>query len=164
MRRVLVIAASLLGLLILVLGGLLAYAVLNLNSIIEGRRDYLLSRVSDAVGRPVTVLTIKASLGWGVLIDLNTVQVADDPAFSQVPLVQAQDVYLKVEFLPLLFHEVRITELNVIHPIVHVVRNRDGHLNLAALARNRVNHLAQLPNGSPSSPPNNPPGAIPNSN
>jgi uncharacterized protein involved in outer membrane biogenesis len=163
MRRTLVIAASLLGLLILVLGGLLAYAVLNLNSIIAGRRDYLLSRVSDAVGRPVTVLTIKASLGWGVLIDLNTVQVADDPAFSQLPLVQAQDVYLKVEFLPLLFHEVRITELNVTHPTVHVVRNRDGHLNLAALAHNRVNHLAQLPNG-PSSPPNNPSGAIPNGN
>ena len=164
MRRALLIATSLLGLIILILGGLLAYAVLNLNSIIDSRRDYLLGRISDALGRPVTVQTIKASLGWGVLIDLNTVQVADDPAFSQLPLVQAQDVYLKVEFLPLLFRAVRITELNVTHPIVHVVRDRGGHLNLAAMARNRASRIVQLPNGSPTSPSINPPGAIPNGN
>lgn len=177
MRRTLIIAGSFLGLVILVLGGLLTYAVLNLNSIIQARRDYILSRVSNVVGRPVTVQTIKASLGWGVLIDLNGVQVADDPAFSQLPMIEARHVYLKVEFLPLLFREVRITELDINRPLVRVVRNRDGDLNLATLVRQRATHLAELPNAratpsgkAPSSPQNslalapsanaNPPAAV----
>src|ERR1700691_1364404 len=124
MRRALIIGGGFIGLIILILAGLLGYAVLNLNSLIQQRRDYLLSRVSDAIGRTVTVDAIKASLGWGVLIDLSGVQVAGDPAFSRLPLVQAQDLYLKVEFLPLLFHEIRITELRLTRPIVHVIRNQ----------------------------------------
>jgi uncharacterized protein involved in outer membrane biogenesis len=163
MRRILLIAVGLLGLIILILGGLLAYAVLNLNSIIQGRRDYILSRVSDAIGRPVSVQTIKASFGWGVLIDLNTVQVADDPGFSQLPLIQAQDIYLKVEFIPLLFRDVRITELNITHPVVSVIRDGEGDLNLAALARHRATHIEQLP--SARAPlPNHAPSSIPNGN
>ena len=37
-----------------------------------------------------------------MLIDFSGVQIADDPAFSQLPLATVKDLYLKVEFLPLL--------------------------------------------------------------
>jgi uncharacterized protein involved in outer membrane biogenesis len=163
MRRALIIGGGFIGLIILILAGLLGYAVLNLNSLIQQRRDYLLSRVSDAIGRTVTVDAIKASLGWGVLIDLSGVQVAGDPAFSRLPLVQAQDLYLKVEFLPLLFHEIRITELRLTRPIVHVIRNQAGELNLAALARQRAARFPLPPNPHAATPPGGP-SAQPNVN
>src|SRR5271163_2193154 len=107
MRRYFLIGGGALGLIVLILAALLAYAVLNLNSIIQGQRGYILARMSAAIGRPVTVQDIEARLGWGVSIDLSGVQVAGDPAFSQLPLLEAEDVYLKVDFLPLLFHQVR---------------------------------------------------------
>ncbi|HTT77014.1 MAG TPA: AsmA-like C-terminal region-containing protein [Candidatus Binataceae bacterium] len=164
MRRTLIIAGSFLGLAIVILGGLLGWAVLNLNSIIQSRRDYILSRISDAAGRPVTVKTIKASLGWGVMIDLNTVQVAGDPRFSPLPLLQAHDIYLKVEFIPLLFHKARITELNITQPVLHLIRNRDGDLNLATLARHRAHHAEQLSKPGQAARANQAPFTLPNSN
>lgn len=163
MRRIFIIGGAFIGLIILVLAGLLGYAILNLDSIIQQRRGYILSRVSTAISRQVTVETIKASLGWGVLIDLRGVQIADDPIFSRLPLVEAQDLYLKVEFLPLLFREIRITELRLSHPIVRIIRNSAGEINLASLAHQRAAHVSANPNAvmppgeSGTAPNKNPP-------
>jgi hypothetical protein len=162
MRRALIIGGGLVGLIILIAALMLAYAVLNLNSIIQERRGYILSRVSDAIGRPVMVETIQASLGWGVLIDLSGVQVADDHSFSSLPMIEARDVYLKVEFIPLLFHQARVIELRVNHPIIHVVRDRAGELNFEALARRRVAPLPLPPNLAGAKPNETP--AAPNAN
>ncbi|MGA2410586.1 MAG: AsmA-like C-terminal region-containing protein, partial [Candidatus Binataceae bacterium] len=123
---------------------------LNLNSIIQGRRDFILARLSDAIGRPVTVESVEAHLGWGVSIDLSGVQVAGDPAASPLPLLQAQDLFLTVDFVPLLFREVRVTELRLTHPALHLIRDREGILNLDTVMREsaaRHKHAARAASG-----------------
>ena len=83
MRRVLVIAAAIVGAVVIVAGAILFYAATNLNSIIAERRQNVLDKVSKALGRQVHADDIKVSLGWGILADVTGVQVADDPHLEQ---------------------------------------------------------------------------------
>ena len=53
MRRFLLTAGGVIGVIILIAVGLIGYAYFNLNSIIASQRGRLLARVSDAVGRPI---------------------------------------------------------------------------------------------------------------
>lgn len=135
MRKLLLIAGGVIGVAILIIAVLFGYAVLNLNSIIASNRARILASAGDAIGRSVEANEIKASLGWGVAIDVTGVKLADDPAFSQLPFVQASDVYLKVEFVPLLHKEVRVTELVLRQPQIRVIRNAAGVMNFSTIAK-----------------------------
>src|SRR6202035_836055 len=77
----------------------------------------------------------KAHVGWGVMLDLSGVKVADDPAFSQLPFLQAKDVYVQVEFVPLLSRSIKVTSLVVSAPQVRIIRNHAGALNLSTIAK-----------------------------
>jgi uncharacterized protein involved in outer membrane biogenesis len=135
MRRFLLIAGGAIGVAILIVAGVVGYAYFNLDSIIAANRARLLDRASAALGRPIEAGTIKASLGWGVAIDVTDVKLADDPAFSQVPFVQASDVLLKVELMPLLHKDVRVTELVLRQPQIRVIRAASGALNVSTLPK-----------------------------
>src|SRR5579883_1019497 len=116
MRRGLIIGGSIIGLIVIIIVAIFAYAALNLNSIIAANRQRILDKVSDSLGRPVAVSAIKATLGWGVSLDLNGLTLADDPAFSSQPMVAVQDVYCRLELLPLLSKHVRIVRLDIQNP------------------------------------------------
>jgi uncharacterized protein involved in outer membrane biogenesis len=129
----LVIGGAVLGAVFLVVILLLLYAASNLDSIIERNREYILVQASNALGRQVQVRQIKATIGFGVVMDLVGVKVGDDPQFSQRDFLTADNVYAKVEFVPLLVSEVRATELVVRNPSVRVIRSRDGVLNVSTI-------------------------------
>jgi uncharacterized protein involved in outer membrane biogenesis len=135
MRKILLIAGAVIGVFVVVVIGLVGYAVVNLNSIIASNRTYILTRASDALGRPIEAQDIKASVGWGVMMDISGVKIADDPAFSQLPFIQAGDVYAKVEFVPLLARQVKVTRLLLKEPHVRIIRDRAGILNVSTLSK-----------------------------
>ena len=135
MRRGLLIGGSILGVIVLVIVALFGYAVLNLNSIIETNRDRILSKVSDSLGRPVAVSSIKATLGWGVALDVSGLTLADEPAFSNQPMVSVQDAYCRVELIPLLSKRIRIVRLDIQNPVIRVIWSRSGELNVAMIGK-----------------------------
>jgi hypothetical protein len=135
MRKFLLTASGVIGVVILIAVGLIGYAYFNLNSIIASQRGRLLARVSDAIGRPIEAAEIKASLGRGVAIEITGVKLADDPAFSQLPFVQAADVLLKAEFLPLLRKELNVTELVLREPQIRIIRSAAGAMNVSTIAK-----------------------------
>src|SRR5713226_5039985 len=135
MRKILLIIGAVIGVVIIVVIGLVGYAVVNLNSIIASNRAYILTRASDVLGRPIEAQDIKASVGWGVMMDISAVKIADDPAFSQLSFVQAGDVDAQVEFVPLLSHEVKVTRLLLKGPHVRIIRDRAGILNVSTLSK-----------------------------
>jgi len=153
MRRGLLITGSILGIIVLVVAALFGYAAFNLNSIISANRARILDRLSDAIGRPVSVSDIKASFGWGVSLDLSGLAVADDPAFSTQPLVSVPDIYCRIELLPLLAKHIRVVRFDIENPEVRVIRNPAGQLNVAMLGRKRNGHKLK-PHGTPA------PGAL----
>jgi AsmA-like C-terminal region/AsmA family len=149
MRRALIIGGSILGVIVLIVVALFGYAALNLNSIIASNREFILAKVSGALGRPVAVTDIKATLGWGVSLDLKGLTLADDPAFSSQPMVSAQDVLCRVELIPLLSKHIKVVSLDIRSPEVRVIRNRAGDLNVATIGKARTPHKAPPAQAAP---------------
>src|ERR1700735_278825 len=138
MRRVIVIAAAIVGAVVIFAGAILFYAATNLNSIIAERRQTVLDKVSRALGRQVHADDIKVSLGWGILADVTGVQVADDPDISNKPFIEASNVYTRLELIPLLARRIEVTEVVLDKPVIRIVQTRDGTLNVSTLGRKRV--------------------------
>ncbi len=139
MRRIIVITAAVVGAIVIFVGVILFYAATNLNSIIAERRQTILDKVSTSIGRPVHASDIKVSLGWGIMADVTGVQVADDPAISKQPFIEASDVYTKLNLMPLLARRIEVTEVVLDKPVIRIVQNRDGTYNLSTLGRNNAN-------------------------
>src|ERR1700751_926657 len=108
MRRILLTAAVTLGVIVLLIAGLLVYGALNLNSLVKSNRQYLLDRVGDSLGRDVQAQDVQIGLGWGVTLEVSGLRIADDPSFSQLPLLKAKQVSGRVELLPLLSRQILI--------------------------------------------------------
>jgi uncharacterized protein involved in outer membrane biogenesis len=133
MRRLVIILAAIVGVVVLAIVAVFAYAYFNLNSIIAANRGYILARASDSLGRQVEIQDIKAAIGWGVKMDVSGVKIADDPSFSQLPFLQANDVFVNVELLPLLSRSLKVTKLEVKEPQLRIIRDRSGTLNVATI-------------------------------
>ena len=147
MRRVLVIAAAIVGAVVIFAGAILFYAATNLNSIIAERRQNVLDKVSKALGRQVHADDIKVSLGWGILADVTGVQVADDPDISSKPFIEANNVYTRLELIPLLARRIEVTEVVLDKPVIRIVQTRDGTFNLSTLGRKKVHSEEQSRRG-----------------
>src|SRR5215469_17099449 len=126
MRRLITIFGAIVGVIVLAIIAIFLYAYFNLNSIIASNRGYILTRASNALGRTVQIQDIKATIGWGVKMDVSGVKVGDDPTFSQLPFLQASDVYVNVELLPLLSRSLKVSKLEVKQPQLRVIRDRAG--------------------------------------
>ncbi|HZC45304.1 MAG TPA: hypothetical protein VE243_02450, partial [Candidatus Acidoferrum sp.] len=138
MRRVIVIAAAIVGAIVIFAGAILFYAATNLNSIIAERRQTILDKVSTALGRQVHAQDIKVTLGWGILADVTGVQVADDPDISKKPFIETSDVYTRLQLMPLLARRIEVTEVVLDKPVIRIVQTRDGTLNVSTLGRKKI--------------------------
>src|SRR5215469_17014814 len=135
MRRPLIVIGAIVGALILALIAVFIYAAANLNSIIAENRGFLLQRVSTALGRKVEVAQIKAQLGWGVRADLTGVTIADDPDFSTQPFLSASDVSAKLELIPLLARQLRVSKVVLNEPQIRIIRNANAQLNVSTIGK-----------------------------
>src|SRR5208282_2333936 len=133
MRRVLIIG----GAALLIAVALLGYAVLNLNRIISENKGYALAEIGAALGRKVEVGDVKASLGWGVILDVTGVKIAEDPAFSPSPIIEVSEVYGEAELLPLLAGHLDLRRLVLVEPQVRIVRSAGGKLNFDEIGKKR---------------------------
>ena len=108
------------------------------------------SQLSGALGRNVTLGKLSFSLLAGSLV-AEDIAIADDPAFSSVPFIQAKKLDVGVELLPFLFHrDVRIDRLNIDNPSIQLIQHANGKWNFSSLG------------GPSSSPGAQQPGAVPN--
>jgi len=129
--RKLVIAAVIL----LLLGALLAFAVLNLGRFVNRNKDYILAQAEQALGRKVAVEDIGVTVWGGIGVRLKNFALADDRAFSREDFLRADDLQVNVAFLPLLWKELRVTRLILHQPVITVIRDKKGQFNFASLGR-----------------------------
>src|ERR1700723_726700 len=115
-------------------------------------RPRLESELSDALGRKVTLGNLSFSVFSGSLVADN-VSIADDPAFSSKPFLQAQSLHIGVEVAPLLFHrQLLVTSFVAESPSLNLVHNAHGvwnFSNIASTAASRTQNTQQetaLPN------------------
>ncbi len=112
---------------LLLLAGLLAPLFINANTF----RGTLETQLSSALGRKVTLGNLSFSVFSGSLVADN-VSIADDPAFSQKPFLQAQSLHIGVEVGPLLLHrKLLVTSFVADSPTINLVHNAQGVWNFS---------------------------------
>ncbi len=101
----------------------------------EALRPTVENQLSSALGREVTLGHLTFSIMAGNLV-ADDIFVADDPAFSAVPFIQAKKLDVGVKILPIVFdHEVRITRLNIDSPSIQLIQNASGRWNFSSIGR-----------------------------
>jgi len=91
------------------------------------------SQLSSALGREVTMGRLSLSILAGNLV-ADDIAIADDPAYSSVPFIQARRLDVGVEILPLVLHrQVRITRLKIDTPSIQLIQNGTGKWNFSSI-------------------------------
>jgi AsmA protein len=111
-------------------------AVLNINSLIEGNKAYLLDRAEQALGRKISVSEVEATLFSGIGARLKNFAMADDPAYATSgDFVRAKDLQIHVKFWPLLKKEVQVKRVVLHDPVIRIIRNPDGKFNFSTIGK-----------------------------
>ena len=130
MRKLLIIAAAIIAVMIVVT----VLALANLNSLINGNKDYLLARAQESMGRTMTVGEIGLTLWGGIGVRLKQFALSDDPVFSNEPFVRAADLQVNMKLLPLLLkRELEIRNMVLHRPVINVLRDKSGQFNFATI-------------------------------
>jgi AsmA protein len=103
--------------------------LVNVNSF----RPQIESRLSEALGRPVTVGNLTLSLFSGG-VRADQLSIADDPKFSNAPFIKAKSLKVGVEIIPLIFSkQLNVTEFVIDEPEIALLRNQAGVWNFSSL-------------------------------
>ena len=81
------------------------------------------------------------------MADVTGVQVADDPDISTKPFIEANNVYTRLELMPLLARRIEVTEVVLDKPVIRIVQTRDGTFNVSTLGRKTVHSEEQSRQG-----------------
>ncbi len=101
------------------------------------------STLTTSLGRKVSIGKLDLSIWSGGLVATNTA-VADDPAFSTQPFIQAESVKIGVELLPLILsQEVQIRGFSLESPRVQLLRAANGTWNYSTLGGTAAKPAAQ---------------------
>ncbi len=126
-RKILIAAGSVVAIVLLVI----ACVPLFLNA--DSFRTRIESNLTNSLGRPVTMGKLSLSVWSGSLVADNTT-IADDPAFSTQPFLQAESVKINVELLPLIFSQkLQIQGFAIESPKIRLLRNGAGVWNYSTI-------------------------------
>ena len=130
MRKLILVSVVLL----LLVGGLLGFALYNLNDLVNAYKDELLTQVEQAIGRKVKIGEIGITFLGGIGARVTDFALADDPAFSSENFIQAADLQINVKLMPLLNQEIEVKRVILHEPVIRIIRNAEGVLNFESLA------------------------------
>jgi hypothetical protein len=98
-------------------------------------RTRIESTLTKSLGRKVTIGKLDLSVWSGGLVATNST-VADDPAFSTQPFIQADSVKIGVEILPLIFSkQLHIRGFSLVSPKVQLLRAVNGTWNYSTIGK-----------------------------
>ena len=113
-------------------------------------RPMLQDQLSSAVGRRVTLGHLSFSL-LSSSLEADNISIADDPAFSSSPFLQAASIHIGVQAGAFLFnHKVSVTNLSIDSPAIQLIQTKAGVWNFSSIG------------GSAATPASSQPSAIPN--
>ena len=139
MKRIVLIGGAVLVLLLL--------AVAALPFLIDPNtfRPMLESRLSQALGREVKLGELKLSILSGS-VTANDLSIADDPAYSRTPFVQAKSLAIGVEVWPLIAsRQLHVTGLTIEAPTIALIQSPNGEWNFSKLGASRAAESPKAP-------------------
>jgi len=85
--------------------------------------------VEKALGRRVTIGSIKVSLFSGITINNFAVKEQD----GKTDFIHAKAFKIRYDLMPLLRKKLRVSEILLDSPNIKLIRDRDGHFNFSSL-------------------------------
>jgi hypothetical protein len=104
-------------------------------------RSRIANSIGSALGRRVTLDNVHLHMLPRPGFDLDGLVIYDDPSFSAEPMIRAEEVSAAIRFRSLLRGRLEIATLSATEPSINLVRNIEGHWNLASL----LERNAQIP-------------------
>ena len=117
--------------------GVAGVAILvGLGAVIATHGDALLAAVGRGIGRRVEAEHLSLGVRGGLGVALRGVRIADDPAFgSAEPFLVADRFDLRVRLLPLLRGRLVVDRITIDAPVVNLLRDAAGRLNVDSLGK-----------------------------
>jgi len=110
--------------------------LVGLGAVIAKRGDTLLAAVGREIGRRVEVEHMAVGVRGGLGVVLRGVRITDDPAFASTePFLAADRFDLRVCLLPLLRGRLLVDRITIDAPVVNLLRDAAGHLNVESLGK-----------------------------
>lgn len=99
-------------------------------------KPMLESQMTEALGgRKVSIGNISISLLPGAAADIDNLSIADDPAFSKSPFLNAKELKVGVNLMPLIFSKkLEVRSFTIVEPQVSLLRNSSGAWNFSTLS------------------------------
>src|SRR6266568_4202662 len=127
MKRLLKIAAIVLA--VLLIAAVTLPFLVDVNSF----RPRLESELSTVLGRQVKVGNLSLSILSGS-VAADNLSISDDPSFSANSFVQAKQLKVRVELIPLIFSKsLHVTDLTLDQPQISLLRSASGKWNFSSL-------------------------------
>jgi hypothetical protein len=104
-------------------------------------RNRIATSIGGAIGRRVSIDTVRFHVLPRPGFDLRELVIYDDPEFSAEPMIHAQDVSAAIRLRSLFRGRLEIATLSATDPSINLVRNQYGRWNFASL----LERNAQIP-------------------
>ncbi|HTC75722.1 MAG TPA: AsmA family protein [Edaphobacter sp.] len=133
--------------LLIVLGSIVVLTLLVAISIplflnADAFRTRIETALTTSLGRKVTLGKLDLSVLTGNLVAENAT-IADDPAFSTQPFLQATKVKIGIEMIPLILsREIHVTGFAIDSPKINLLRAANGTWNYSTIGRAQQNTAA----------------------
>ncbi len=139
------IVIGLLTVVALVVGVILALPFLiDLNKY----QDQYKPLIEDALNRKVQLQDIRLTIWPRIGARVAGVTVLDDLAFGSSPFTSLTSLDVVVKLIPLLSGKVEVEELTIRDPVITVIKNKSGVLNVSTIGRTGV-ELPKTPSRAP---------------
>jgi AsmA protein len=104
--------------------------------------------IEDALNRKVQLQDIRLTIWPQIGARVAGFAVLDDPAFSSGPFTSLASLDVAVKLRPLLGGKVEVEEITLLNPVITVIKNKNGVLNVSTVGRTGV-ELPKTPSRAP---------------
>jgi len=135
---------------LLVLVALLVGVVLALPFLIDLNKyqDQYKPLIEDALNRKVQLQDIRLTIWPRIGARVAGFSVLDDPAFGTGPVASLSSLEVGVKLMPLLSSKVEVEEITLRQPVITVIKNQKGVLNVSTIGRKGVS-VPEKPSRAP---------------
>ena len=111
--------------------------------------------IEDALNRKVQLQDIRLTIWPRIGARVAGFAVLDDPAFGSSPFTSLTSLDVRVKLLPLFSGKVEVEEITLRDPVITVIKNKNGVLNVSTIGRTGV-ELPKTPSRAPIPSPEGP--------
>jgi AsmA protein len=114
---------------------LLVAAILSLPFLIDLNKyqDQYKPLIEEALNRKIVLKDIRLTIWPRIGVRVAGFTVQDDPAFGTGPFASLTSLDVGVKLMPLLSKKVEVEEITLLDPLITIIKNRKGEMNLSTI-------------------------------